>query len=145
MIETDHLGQRIIYSENSDTWQCLEMELQAKSLSALKTKIADALNAARKCDVEAIYFPSFSSWEKAKVTMLVEPDEAWIVHPEGKKMRRRKVKFNELLPDTPESVRLIKEWRDLSAAAESARRAAEAARAAIPRLSPDDCRAREAA
>lgn len=144
-ITTEHNGHQIVYAENEDVWRCWGMDLEAKTLSALKTKMNAADAAARRVgNVRVFIIPSYSGdIEEGLVTLLEGDGHAWVVPPAGKKevrgrRSRAKTEISSLALDTPAAREAIEAW---DRAREFSREAAQAerdAKAAIPRATRAD-------
>ena len=151
-IETEHNGYVIAYAENQDVWRCWGLELEAKTLSALKNKINKVSSDARRLDnVEAIDLSE--TWGKpkpVKIVMLAGVDymkkpQAWIIKTainpsrfRGEKDQRQKVALENLVLDTPENQKLLSAYLTKQEAVRAAQEEANKAKAAIPRVTLAD-------
>lgn len=139
MIETEHKGYKIRYSENEDVWRSFELDLDAVSLGALKRKIDLVERQARKAAQTPVFVARFNSTPvaatitgKAEGSAYRKGEHVWVFLP-GEK-RRTKVSIDEVIEDTPENRALIEKHRDFLRAADAAQRAARAALEVIPRM-----------
>lgn len=104
-IETEHLGFKIVYSDNRDVWFCYELDLDAPILSKLKTKIDAFERRSRKIanPWPVIYFdyhdrPSrvaVVSVDKYKDSTRENWQKCWIVTASG---AREHVSVGQLAP-----------------------------------------------
>lgn len=148
-IETEHAGYAIRYDEHNDLWHCRSLDVQAKTLSALKTKIGAIDADARRVDnAPAIIAPRWggSAPTACKIVMLDSGGaDAWVVVEEQETYRgerrtvlkRQKAKIGDLIADTPENRVLLAEAHKAQNAASAARDAERAAWEAIPRMTHD--------
>lgn len=147
-ITTEHAGHEIVYSENEDVWRCWNLDAEAKTLSALRTKINKHLAEARRVDNVRVWKMEWSGGPKLCAVTLLEGDEhAWIsqLASEAGKGRREKVRekaaLDSLILDTPENRAAMEAWRALEAAAREAQSAAYKAKEALPRATVEALKA----
>lgn len=132
MIQTDHNGYRITYSENADVWHCLELKLEAAKLSTLKSKINATLAQARKVEsVPAFIAKNYQHhFEPCTIVSLDQGGEAaWVMV--GK--QRSKEALSDLVLDTPENREAMAAAQQLAKEAERAWDLSRKAREALPR------------
>ncbi len=152
-IETEHNGHKITYAENEDVWRCWALDLDAKTLGALRTKINKIDAEARRVDnVNAIKVNEhgFGSHEPVEIVM-VDGDSAWVIHRQQRmwrgqmepKLVREKVKLHQLALDLPETVVAFDRLAEARAAERAATLAAREAVAAIPRVTAAELLARK--
>jgi hypothetical protein len=116
MIEIKHNEHSIRYDESSDLWECRSLEMEEKTLSALKTKINefDAIER-RLGDGVSLFllegahgYLGLANDIKVRATMLGKEigfgniDGVWVSHIGSKK--REKVYLKNLIYDTPRNV-----------------------------------------
>lgn len=146
MIETEHRGYKIHYSENEDVWRAYALDVAGATLTAVKRKV-DAIERKTR-SVESI--PAFHVAYRGNVCAGIitakvgktatgrhlywdRKDAVWFVNAESKS--RSRVELKELIEDTSENRAKLEEWRRLSAIAHRAELEAKAALEAIPRMS----------
>lgn len=105
MIQTEHQGFKITFSDNEEVWNCWELRMEHKSLGKLKQKINKWLKERlSKSNITCAFRDTYghNPYEEATVVGCVNdaPGEFWITV--GKDARRRKVKITELYPWTEE-------------------------------------------
>lgn len=144
-IKTEHAGYEIVYSENGDLWRCWNLEVEAKTLSALKTKINQCLAEARRVDNVRVWKLDWSGGPKLyAVTLLDGEAHAWVSPVDSldrKGKTRERADFDKLILDTPENRAAIEAWRALERASRAAAIAASEARDAIPRVTVEALKA----
>lgn len=103
-IIVEHLGAKIGYNEDSDTWYCHDHDMRGmKSLKAIKTAISKRDADERRLGGIAAY--EISEWgsptpKRCSITMLTEDRKgAWI----SKDGRREKTSLNRLVLDTEQA------------------------------------------
>jgi hypothetical protein len=134
-IETEHHGYKITYGENTDVWRCWELDVEGKTLSSVKAKIASILSQSRKIDATpAYYIQSWGRVEKITVLSWASPTKVWVM--EGK--RRAKCSADAIVWMSEETATKLAEARAKESAASALREEAAAIRAAIPRIAPPD-------
>lgn len=149
-IETEHNGRKITYAENQDVWRCWAMNVEAKTLTALKSKL-DKIDAdARRIDATRAYLLDHHG-EKltpVTVTLIAKPAEGGfrsreplapavhITHEGGGK--REKVDLSRLVRPTREAKAAVEAWRDAKRVRDDANEKVKIAAAAIPRMTLDD-------
>lgn len=149
MIETEHNGYKIRYGENSDTWECYDLQLSANTLSALKDKINKTLAQERRLGNIAVLKighgwhagadPGVLTALCAEGTAYHKAPAGWVVFTDKKgRKKREKVALGELVLDTPEHRKAmaayIAERRRIRALEEAADETVKA----LPRLTPDE-------
>jgi hypothetical protein len=139
-VSVEHNGKKIVYSENQDVWRCWEMDLEAKTLSALKNKMNKVDAEARRLgNVAAFIMEEHQQKPTPVVLTMIDGDAAWGIRKSitENSNRRQKIPFKDLIPDTPEGraaiIALQTKYRELSAIREEAK----ALYAAIPRMTLD--------
>jgi IS1 family transposase len=153
-IETEYLGRAIVYNDNSDLWVCRSLGMEAKTLSALKTKMGKFDAQTRKVRVEALHLPhlyGYGDGTKCTIVLLASDEEVWVTKAKKERisrynaeerevMSRHKIAAKELAEPTDHVEAALAEWRE--AQAKSKHWSAEANRimAAIPRLTVDKIR-----
>lgn len=153
-IETTHNGKRITLNEEGDFWECREIALEAKSLSALKKKINDFDAVERRLGSGVVLrkidnYRSYGAKEAAplvRATMLDKDFEpgathiaVWISHVDGG--QREKVGIHSLILDTPENLAALAEESRLRREADALVKKATQVRDAIPRMTVDQIKA----
>lgn len=145
-IETFHLGRRVTYSDNRDVWLCDELDMEAKTLSAMKAKIADHEKLSRRVDVRLMHFSTYYGRTaiSTQAVLLEDDKHVWCNTIESKTdrfghgrkdvKRREKVKFAELVEDTPEVRALLTAYIAQDKKADEERDRARKMHAAIPRV-----------
>jgi len=144
-IKTDHNGHEIVYSENQDVWRCWKLDLEAKTLSALRNKINKIDADARRINIEVIRVGSYHqpTSDRVNCTMIdADGESAWVIETKTHKVygvtktetTRRKVDLRSLAECSPENEALIAEWTRLFREQRDAEARAKAAAEAIPRL-----------
>lgn len=140
-ITTEHNGYPILYTESDNLWRCMQLDLQAPSLAALRALIDHFETDTRKLNIPAFLLDhsGFSITPVLVVRSDRDGQHVWIVNkvdsPRGE--RREKVALNRLVEDTPENRILLLEWRDASRAVyEEGQRVVER-RDSIPRITPE--------
>lgn len=148
-IETEHLGYAIRYAENEDVWRCEALSLDAKTLSALKSKMGKTLADARRIDPVPVLIVTSYGGAKFSEANAILPDadglKVWCMVQNGSEWRkgerrpsikRELHKYSDLIADTPEAraalASLDERWAEHRAAGE----ALKAERDAIPRIQP---------
>lgn len=132
-IETEHKDYKIRYSENEDVWRCWELDLEAKTLSALKAKINQIDAAGRKLDRVSVYvFGGYGLPKEAIALSWAGKGKLWIL--EGK--RRSQEPCDRISRVTPEITAAIKQAGQLQSQAQEIRKQADSILAAIPRWEP---------
>ena len=143
-ITTEHNGHQIVYAENEDVWRCWGMELEAKTLTALKTKLNAADAAARRVgNVKVIVLSHYGEFSMGVVTLLEGEKHAWVSPrvPGEKVLGRRsrtKVQLDERALDTPVVRDAVEAWGRAKLAYQAAAQAERDAKAAIPRATRAD-------
>lgn len=140
-IETTHNEHKVIYREQTDTWECRPLDLSAKTLSALRTKINKVDADARRIDNIPVLILSYGGRVTQGVATLIDGDEAWVNEKDGNGYSRRKHKLNTLIIDGPAMRAAISDARALTKAADEAGERSRAAWAAIKRVTVEDLKA----
>lgn len=150
MIETEHRGYQISYSENQDVWRCHTLELEGSTLTQLKNKIGRYLaKIARASEVipaiHALYGETFEDCFvvslAAKTNYRGEP-QVWTYKERQEKWRgeirtvrdRKQNDASRIILDTPENRELVLEAKRLVDIARKAKDAASEFIKAIPRM-----------
>lgn len=109
-IETEHNGHKITYAENEDVWRCWDMGVEAKTLSAVKTKLKKLDADARRCNVPVLVLHHYGcEIDAVGVATLIEGKDVWVTSKDRRgKTERRKKPINLLLLDTAENRAAIK-------------------------------------
>ena len=145
MIETEHRGYTIRYSDNAQEWYCSDLNLSAPQLPALRDKINAMLAKINRMNTTAILVkggawgvPAFCEVTITSIasdTDYHKRPQCWISYQVNGKAKREKVTIDALAPVSDEVRAAIETAK---AAAEQAKRAEQAKTAAlnaIPRLS----------
>jgi len=130
-IETEHNGHKITYSENEDVWRCWQLDMDGKTLSALKQKINQHDASMRRIKPTVAW--AVRSWggpEKVTLTLIADDKEVWAVDEEG---RRQKRAFKDLRADTPETLAAFAEYQHFT---KLERDYGKLAKAALDKLKP---------
>lgn len=141
-MELSYRGYAIRFGENSETWRCWSLDVEAEKLSTVKAKIDRLIAAARKLEnpVPVIYVDwhqvvkpvkviAFAQPRKDRHGVVGEPTEAWCMVPdreryfdhEAKETRyrdvekREKLKLEMLYVDTPENRDGLRELERITA------------------------------
>lgn len=150
-LETTHNDHTISYNENNDVWQCRELDLSAKTLSTLKTKINDFDAKERKLGKNGVALLYLGDWKntdgvKVRATMLNKAMEdgsnhaaVWISYIDSK--TREKTGIHALVLDTPENHAVLAEAKNLEADAALLSKKAAAMRQNIKRLTVEELKA----
>lgn len=88
-IRTTYNEYDIYYDETADLWKCNDMQMEAKTLSALKAKIRDALRAdvtplnipALVCGSYSTDFSKVTIREMAQKASYEVNDKVWVMAP----------------------------------------------------------------
>lgn len=134
IIGTKHGGYDIVYREVDDKWECYDLNLTSTSLSVMRTKINHHSASARRVgSFKAFEIREYSNnIRPLVVTLIIDEKECWVV---THNKRREKLKYEDLIADTPENRKAIKAWQNANDAVSAAEKTAEKALNAIPRLS----------
>lgn len=151
MIETEHRGYKISYSDNAQAWFCSDLSLEAPQLPALRDKINQHLSKLARMNVKAFYMsPGYdAAIHEATVTSIASDldyrkrPQCWISLDDGGKTRRTKVAVEDLIPTNDDARAAIAAFQACEAAVKRAEKAAGAAHDAIPRLSLKDLQAQK--
>lgn len=139
----DYDGNEIQFSENEEVWRCWDLNMEDKSLSKLKEKINKFRRDTRNAGVKRVEVYRLGSWRGGMVTLisLASEESAWITTRIGRTDRREKVGLHELIFPTPENMAVLAAAKDLDDQAQELTRKADAARAAIQRVTASALRA----
>lgn len=144
-IEIEHGGYKVRYDEQADVWRCYDLDLEAKTLSALKTKINKVDADARRVDNVAVFKMSEHDRRPtaAFITLIDNEKDVWISGDKVKwgKPGREKTAVTNLILDIQENRDAIQEAIRLSKIADEASTRARDARIALPRMTMDQLRA----
>ena len=115
-IETEHLGYAIRYAENEDVWRCEALSLDAKTLSALKSKMGKTLADARRVEPVPVLIAERSYGATYRTGMMVLPDaggkKAWCMIDDGTEwwqgakrpaIKRELIAYDAMIPDTADN------------------------------------------
>lgn len=142
-IETKHGEHTIAYSENEDIWRCWDMNVEGKTLSAVKQKLnkIDAENR-RVASVPVVIVSDWGSGVEGTGVVTLRDGEraAWtmVSKKHYAKPRREKVRLASMVLDTPENRAKLNEYTALRKIASDASKAASAHLEAIPRVTDAD-------
>jgi hypothetical protein len=138
-IKTEHNGYEITYSENEDLWRCWTLELEAKTLSALKTKMNKLDADRRRLDMPQVWHLTYSG-PKLKKATLIEDGAVWLLAGGDDKRgrQREKVGLENTVIDTPANRQAIEMYVAAEEVARKAQRTAYEMRQAIPRATAAD-------
>lgn len=137
MIETEHRGYKIRYSENEDVWRAYALDAEGVTLTAVKRKIDAIDRKARSVETIAAFRIGFrDNVEAGTITAKVgrsvtgrnrywdQKEAVWFVNLQTKS--RSRVELKDLIEDTPENrarlddyVRLCNEVSRIEAQAKS--------------------------
>ena len=145
-IQTEHQGYKIRYAENEEVWRCWDLDLQSKSLAALRTKIAAAARKLRVAQAAGLEVWVGNSWGggdmKLGVIDALDPDgkrAAVFIGQAGGDGKRQRSKFDiaNLLPRNPDQDAKIATMRSLLSEADRLRREADAIGKTLVRYTPE--------
>jgi hypothetical protein len=104
-IETEHNGHRVTYAENEDVWRCWDMNVEGKTLSAVKTKLNKLDADARRCNVPVIVLHHYCcEVDAVGLATLIDGNEVWVTSKDRRgRAERRKVSMSRILLDTAEN------------------------------------------
>src|SRR5580698_7581876 len=106
MLTTEYDGIEISYNETTDEWVATGTGLNAKTLTALKTKL-NKLNAdERRVGLLPVVKIGYREGERVSVTLIVDNAYVWVV---GKSGKREKESRTSLVLDTPENLSKLAE------------------------------------
>lgn len=135
--DVKHNGYDIRYREDENLWSCHTLDLEARSLKALRQKINEIDAVQRRVDhVKAIKVDRWSGNGRPCVVTLIHDDgECWITeHARGAYKSRSKVSFNDLVLDNEENRAALVVVKAAKAAAERASKHVETLTKALPRV-----------
>ena len=106
-LTTEHHDIKIFYNENKDIWECRQMELEAKTLKALRTKMDKALSVERRINnLAVITHENYGGKKIDAVATLFDTrsrsPEVWITFTRGNHTERAKRPITRVWLDTPE-------------------------------------------
>lgn len=135
-IETvEHRGLDIHYDYEEGFWRCHDLELQNAQLKPLKEAINRKLAHEGKAQIAAILIGS-GRWSdghrKVKLTSVVDDRYCWVTYEGGS---RSKAQNENVLLDTPENWKLIKEFDALVKVVETAQTAVDKFYKKLPHVS----------
>lgn len=147
-IETDYQGRAIHYAENQDVWKCESLELEAKTLTALKNKMGKLLADDRRVNARPVLIMAQdydATIKTGNVVLLTEKGKsAWVMVDAGEEWwrgakrpvtKRMKFAISQLMDPTPENYAAIEEAKRVAKEAQAMAQKAREMRQAIPRLS----------
>jgi len=159
-IKTEYRGHGIIYSENGDEWWCSDINYTNGSLQKIKARIDKMyLDLRKRSATPAFEISNYNGpvkteatvveyigevwegggWNTKKPRQLVDHKIAVVAKRTGsEKASRREEKLSTLMATTPEAEAAFAEYVRLHAIAREAKKVADAAFDAIPRLTLDD-------
>jgi hypothetical protein len=115
----------VCYDEDEDLWKAgpgFDRNLTAKSLKALRVKLAKIEQAERRLDSVSVLL--LEGWGRAgetleaKAVLLADDRSVWVLTQEGRTEQRRKVDLTRVIPDRDEEREAIQKARRLYAEAE---------------------------
>jgi len=121
-IRTTYNEYDIYYDETADLWKCNDMQMEAKTLSALKAKIRDALRAdvtplnipALVCGSYSTDFSKVTIREMAQKASYEVNDKVWVMAPQGNKSIRKQELLENLYADDHGNRLIIEDIKSLS-------------------------------
>jgi len=139
-IETEHNGHAITYAENEDVWRCWSMNVEGKTLSAVKAKLNKLDADARRVNVPVIVLNHYGCTVDAiGLATLIDKGDVWIAAKDRRgSTQRSKTSMSRIVLDTPENREAIKAASAKEKQAESVMKEAEGMVYAIPRVTADD-------
>lgn len=150
MIETEHRGVQIRYSENTDKWATLDMTLEAATLSALRAKINKRFADEAKAEaIPGIKIGGYSDFKYVTIGARVADRKSYkgtmvprfrVIHAEPETRKWELVEAHELAPDTPQVRAVIEEVLVLRKQIEGLAMQAQKMLAAIPRIDAEKFR-----
>ena len=139
-IETEHNGHKIAYAENEDVWRCWAMDVEGKTLSAVKTKLNKIDAEARRVSVPVILLHHWGCQVDAVgVATLIEKDDVWVTTKDRHgSTERRKKPMGVILLDTPENRSAIKAAAARRKEGEAITKEADDMMSSLPRVTAAD-------
>jgi hypothetical protein len=150
-LETEYRGHRVHYAENGDCWSCLDLSIEAGSLSKVKAQIdATYLKLRKKSAVTVVVLGRNRGVAEGKAmdarpirhrTYQATPGwkhEIGVMRPKGEGQGKNFEKAGDLALPTPEVYVAIDEAKRLRKLAIEADELADDAWAAIPRITQED-------
>lgn len=151
-ITTEHNDRKITYTEHSDEWECKELDVKAKTLSALKTKINEVDAAERRLGKNGVIlihvgnyrYHKSVTYPKVRATLLDKGERdgynaVWITHVDSKS--REKVGLHSLILDTPENLATLAEADRIEKEASIMSKKADKMRDSIKRITAEEMKA----
>jgi hypothetical protein len=138
-IETSHNGHVITYAENEDVWRCWDMNIEAKTLSAIKAKLNKVEADARRCNVPVIVLHRYGCEVDAiGIATVIDGKDVWVSSKDtrGRAVRSKK-SMGSILLDTPENRAAIKAATARRREGDKIIKEANAMWSAIPRVTPE--------
>lgn len=116
-LETEHNGYKIRYAENEDVWRCWVINLDGKTLSAIKAKINTEIKRAREIDaMPALAFDSSYGITASDVviTLIADEKRVWTLG-RGRmgNSKREKSNIENLFADNDENRKTLAEMKAL--------------------------------
>ncbi len=108
----EHNGRDLTFREDDETWSCREMNMTAKSLKALKSKLDKFDGQARKVSAPVLVIDHWGKTERAEIVMIAKPKDwektyqgsryvgvpsVWVTKVNGNKVERSKQKLENCL------------------------------------------------
>jgi hypothetical protein len=139
-IEVTHNNHQITYAENEDLWRCWNMNVEAKTLSALKTKLNKLDADARRCNVPVIILHHYGCEADAVgLATLIDGKDVWVTSKNRRgSVERRKISMDRIVLDTLEHHATIKAASVRRKEGEAITKEADAMVAALPRVTIED-------
>lgn len=141
-IEVIHNGHQITYAENEDVWRCWSMNVEAKTLSALKTKLNKLDADARRCNVPVLVLHHYGCGIDAiGLATLIDGNEVWVTSKDRRgSAERRKMPMRRILLDTPDNRAAIGIAEARRKEGEAIVKEADAMVSVLPRVTIEDLR-----
>ncbi len=142
-LETEHNGYKIHYAENEDVWRCWDLNLDGKTLSAVKAKINTEIKRAREITaMPALVFDASYSTEAREVviTLIADEKRVWTLGRGrwGDQNKREKTNIELLFADNDENRKTLAEMKALSEQVSAINGRIKRLKEAIPRLTMTD-------
>ena len=124
-LKTEHHGNGIEFNVDSELWECRGLELQAKSLKALKTKIDKVLSVERRMDNLPVLVMGASSYmrdysvTRGTATLFDTKSrfggpQVWVNLIKGNEVERKKLGLTSVWIDNAENRALLQAVADQS-------------------------------
>ena len=141
MLQVEHNGFTLRYSDNEDKWSVWELELEDKSLAKLKQKVNKFVSNKLKTaslivGIDDSGYGSRVPEKRQVVSRDASTGEYWVIRLDNG--RRERVKADKLFPWTPEVDTKIAEYERLQEEARSFMRQASAVIQSIKKGSKDE-------